>query len=73
MSPGKVVLVGSGPGDLELITLRGLRRLRRAEVIVHEQRGAGLTAPTRGGTIGPRCQTIHRRCDSCKSARAGDQ
>ncbi len=34
---GRVVLVGAGPGDAELITVRGLGWLRRAEVVVYDQ------------------------------------
>ena len=36
MSKGKVYLVGSGPGDVELITLKGYKLIRQADVILHD-------------------------------------
>jgi uroporphyrinogen III methyltransferase/synthase len=36
MSKGKVYLVGAGPGDFELITLKGYKLICQADVILHD-------------------------------------
>lgn len=36
MPKGKVYLVGSGPGDVELITLKGYKLISQADVILHD-------------------------------------
>lgn len=36
MAEGKVYLIGAGPGDPGLITVKGLKYLRRADVILHD-------------------------------------
>ncbi len=42
---GHVALVGAGPGDPELITVRGLRHLEQAEVLVYDRLGTEALVP----------------------------
>lgn len=36
MKTGKVYIIGAGPGDWELITVKGLKRIKEADVILHD-------------------------------------
>lgn len=52
--PGTVYLVGAGPGDPELITARGLRRLREADVVLYD----ALVHPDQLEAVKPGCELI---------------
>lgn len=51
---GFVSIIGAGPGDPELITVKGLDRLRRAEVVLHDR----LVAPQLLDEIHPLAEVI---------------
>lgn len=61
---GKVYLVGAGPGDPELLTLKALRVLRRAEAVLHDD----LVAPEILQLIPPTAQiyNVGKRCGKKK-------
>ena len=47
---GRVTLIGAGPGDPDLITVLGLKRLRTADVVLHDRLAApGLLAEVKEG------------------------
>jgi uroporphyrin-III C-methyltransferase len=59
---GKVYLVGAGPGDPELLTVRAVHRLRRADVVLHDalisSEVLALASPSaRVVNVGKRCGT----------------
>jgi uroporphyrin-III C-methyltransferase len=57
---GKVYLVGAGPGDPELLTVKALRLLREAEVVLHDD----LVTPEILKLISPTAdvQNVGKRC-----------
>lgn len=57
---GKVYLVGAGPGDPELLTLKALRVLREADVVLHDDLISGqilalIPRTAVVGSVGKRC------------------
>lgn len=54
VTPGTVALVGGGPGDPELITVRGRRLLARADVVVADR----LAPPELLAELGPHVEVI---------------
>ena len=49
MKNGKVYLIGAGPGDIKLITVKGLECIQKADVIVYDR----LANPRLLSTVGP--------------------
>lgn len=55
MQTGCVYLVGAGPGDVELLTVKGLRLIREADVILYD----GLANPALLKDASPKCECIN--------------
>lgn len=53
-TPGLVSIIGAGPGDPELITVKGLKRLRQADVVLYDR----LAAPALLDEIHPLAEAI---------------
>ena len=53
--PGMVYIVGAGPGPADLLTLRALDRIQRAEVVVHDR----LIAPDVLGLVPPQAERLY--------------
>jgi uroporphyrin-III C-methyltransferase len=62
VNKGKVYLVGAGPGDPELLTVKALRLLRTADVVLHDD----LVTPQILQLISPTAevQNVGKRCGS---------
>ena len=68
MKSGKVYLVGSGPGDPELLTVRAVRLLATADIVLHDD----LVTPAVLGLANPRALTVNvgKRCGAKKITQA---
>ncbi len=57
MKKGKVWLVGAGPGDIGLFTLKGMEVLQQAEVVVYDSLvGQGVLAKSADHGSSDRCR-----------------
>ena len=76
MSKGKVYLIGAGPGDIKLITVKGLECIQKADVIVYDRlANPRLLSYRRQDAVGtPFCVTVDHQTleDNCVTIRHRD-
>ena len=68
-APGKVWLVGAGPGDPDLLTLKAARLLAHADVVVHDN----LVSDEVLACIGAQARRIYAGKQRCRHALTQDE
>ena len=68
IGPGWVSLVGAGPGDPGLLTVRGRRALERADVVLYDHLASpSLMASFPAGAFGPNQMVVEPSAFVCIS------
>ena len=81
---GHITMIGAGPGDPDLLTIRAVKRIEAADVILFDDLGAGpllkhasaqtelIAVGKRAGRVSPRQSQVSRlMVGACRDGAAG--